>query len=50
MRRGIVRHADALGERLLERLYLPDGSKNKWWAMFSRRKFMGIELTDERRR
>ena len=39
-----------LGERLLERLYLPDGSKNKWWAMFSRRKFMGIELTDERRR
>ena len=37
-----------LGERLLEKLYLPDGTKNKWWSMFSKRKFMGLELAEER--
>jgi hypothetical protein len=33
--------------RLLGVLYLPDGSKNKWWQAFSKRKFMGKELKDK---
>ena len=30
--------------RMLGVLYYEDGSKNKWWASFSKRKFMGKEL------
>lgn len=35
-----------LAMRLLERLFDADGSKNKWWQSFSKRKFMGRELKD----
>jgi hypothetical protein len=53
---------DELGNRLLDRLFDSDGSKNKWWQVkclllidessdfsskaFSKRKFMGKELKD----
>jgi actin related protein 2/3 complex, subunit 3 len=37
---------DELGNRLLDRLFDVDGSKNKWWQAFSKRKFMGKELKD----
>lgn len=30
--------------RLLEKLYLPDGTPNKWWLAFAKRKFMNIML------
>uniref|UniRef100_A0A7R9YBM6 Actin-related protein 2/3 complex subunit 3 n=1 Tax=Pinguiococcus pyrenoidosus TaxID=172671 RepID=A0A7R9YBM6_9STRA len=33
-------------ERLLAKLYKEDGTKNKWWAMFGKRKFMGLEMKD----
>jgi len=33
-----------IGRRVLEILYLPDGTKNKWWNMFAKRKFMGKTL------
>lgn len=32
------------GLRVLDVLYLADGSKNKWWQSFSKRKFMGKAL------
>ncbi|KAJ1458311.1 actin-related protein 2/3 complex subunit 3 [Pelagophyceae sp. CCMP2097] len=35
---------EELSYRVLEVLYSPDGSKNKWWGSFSKRKFMGKEL------
>jgi actin related protein 2/3 complex subunit 3 len=35
---------EEIGLRVLEVLYLPDGSKNKWWQSFSKRKFMGKTL------
>jgi len=31
-------------ERLLDRFYNEDGTQNKWWMSFSKRKFMGKEL------
>lgn len=37
---------DELGNRLLDRLFDADGSKNKWWQSFSKRKFMGKEFRD----
>jgi len=37
---------EELGRRIVQVLYLPDGSKNKWWQAFSKRKFMGKELRD----
>ena len=30
--------------RILEKLYLEDGSPNKWWMCFSKRQFMGIKI------
>eukprot|EP00897_Mesotaenium_endlicherianum_P000959 jgi/Mesen1/10864/ME000093S10380 len=30
--------------RLLERIYMPDGTPNKWWMAFSKRKFMNIMM------
>ena len=33
-----------LSERVLETFYAADGSQNKWWMCFSKRKFMGKEL------
>ena len=33
-----------LSIRLADRLFDSDGSKNKWWQSFSRRKFMGKEM------
>eukprot|EP00518_Triparma_eleuthera_P002207 CAMPEP_0182453478 /NCGR_PEP_ID=MMETSP1319-20130603/523_1 /TAXON_ID=172717 /ORGANISM="Bolidomonas pacifica, Strain RCC208" /LENGTH=175 /DNA_ID=CAMNT_0024651413 /DNA_START=40 /DNA_END=567 /DNA_ORIENTATION=+ len=33
-----------LSERALETLYTADGSQNKWWMCFVKRKFMGKEL------
>ena len=30
--------------RMLDRLYNEDGSPNKWWMAFSKRKFMGITM------
>ncbi len=30
--------------RVLDRLYNADGTKNKWWQFFSKRKFMNKEL------
>lgn len=35
---------EELALRLTDRLFDPDGSKNKWWQAFSKRKFMGKEL------
>mmetsp|Transcript_192 Transcript_192/g.216 ORF Transcript_192/g.216 Transcript_192/m.216 type:complete len:174 (+) Transcript_192:12-533(+) len=35
---------EEIGIRMLDILYLPDGSKNKWWQSFSKRKFMGKTL------
>jgi actin related protein 2/3 complex subunit 3 len=32
-------------DRLIERLYNEDGSPNKWWMMFSKKKFMGVKDT-----
>ena len=32
--------------RLCDQLFNVDGSKNKWWQAFSKRKFMGKELKD----
>ncbi len=37
---------EELGLRLVERLFDADGTKNKWWQSFSKRKFMGKELKD----
>ncbi|GAQ82238.1 Actin-related protein Arp2/3 complex subunit ARPC3 [Klebsormidium nitens] len=31
--------------RLLEKCFSPDGSPNKWWLAFSKRKFMNLALT-----
>jgi len=31
--------------RLLEIVYLPDGTPNKWWFSFAKRKFMNVEHT-----
>ena len=33
-----------LSIRLAERLFDPDGTKNKWWQSFSKRRFMGKEI------
>ncbi|CAI5974764.1 unnamed protein product [Closterium sp. NIES-65] len=30
--------------RLLQLVYLPDGSPNKWWLSFSKRKFMNVAM------
>ena len=35
---------EEVGLRIIEKVYYPDGSKNKWWQCFSKRKFMGKEL------
>ncbi|GMI51973.1 hypothetical protein ScalyP_jg5269 [Parmales sp. scaly parma] len=32
-------------ERLLDRFYNEDGTQNKWWMSFSKRKFMGKALS-----
>jgi len=32
--------------RLVDKLFDADGTKNKWWQSFSKRKFMGKELKD----
>lgn len=32
--------------RLAERLFNADGTKNKWWQAFSKRKFMGKEMKE----
>jgi actin related protein 2/3 complex subunit 3 len=37
---------DELALRLLSRLFNEDGTKNKWWQSFSKRKFMGKEFKD----
>mmetsp|Transcript_9379 Transcript_9379/g.22249 ORF Transcript_9379/g.22249 Transcript_9379/m.22249 type:complete len:177 (+) Transcript_9379:94-624(+) len=37
---------EEVGLRVVELLYYADGSKNKWWQSFSKRKFMGKELKD----
>jgi actin related protein 2/3 complex, subunit 3 len=37
---------DELGLRLMDKLFNPDGTKNKWWQAFSKRRFMGKELKD----
>lgn len=31
---------------MLELCYLEDGSPNKWWLQFSKRKFMNIDSTN----
>ena len=36
---------EEVNRRILGRLYYEDGSKNKWWQSFSKRKFMGKEIT-----
>lgn len=36
---------EEVNKRILGRLYHEDGSKNKWWQSFSKRKFMGKEIT-----
>ena len=33
-----------LSERVVDKLFNDDGSKNKWWNSFIKRKFMGKEL------
>jgi actin related protein 2/3 complex, subunit 3 len=38
---------DELGVRLMDKLFNEDGSKNKWWQAFSKRRFMGKELVDK---
>lgn len=35
---------EEVANRTLDVLYYPDGSKNKWWNSFAKRKFMGKEL------
>jgi len=35
---------EELSFRVLDVLYYSDGSRNKWWFSFSKRKFMGKEL------
>ena len=35
---------EEVGLRIIEKVYYADGSKNKWWQCFSKRKFMGKEL------
>jgi hypothetical protein len=35
---------DETNRRIVERLYNADGTKNKWWQAFSKRKFMNKEL------
>jgi len=35
---------EELATRTLDVLYYADGSKNKWWNSFAKRKFMGKEL------
>ena len=35
---------EALVTRLLERIYNADGSPNKHWLLFSKRKFLGKEF------
>ena len=45
--RGYFKQArEELCLRLCERVFNPDGTKNKWWQAFSKRKFMGKELRD----
>jgi actin related protein 2/3 complex subunit 3 len=38
---------DELGVRLMNMLFNADGTKNKWWQAFSKRRFMGKELNDK---
>lgn len=35
---------EEIGIRMLDVLYLPDGSKNKWWQSFSKRKVRPRQL------
>lgn len=35
---------EELSLRTLDILFYSDGTKNKWWASFAKRKFMGKEL------
>lgn len=35
---------EEIGLRIVNLLYLPDGSKNKWWQCFAKRKFMSKTL------
>lgn len=37
---------EELALRLCDRLFDADGTKNKWWQSFSKKKFMGKELKD----
>eukprot|EP01039_Chlorochromonas_danica_P010792 gene10792-11992_t len=37
---------EELAVRLCDRLFDADGTKNKWWQSFSKKKFMGKELKD----
>eukprot|EP00599_Poterioochromonas_sp_BG-1_P015121 CAMPEP_0173157800 /NCGR_PEP_ID=MMETSP1105-20130129/15876_1 /TAXON_ID=2985 /ORGANISM="Ochromonas sp., Strain BG-1" /LENGTH=176 /DNA_ID=CAMNT_0014075405 /DNA_START=56 /DNA_END=586 /DNA_ORIENTATION=- len=37
---------EELALRLCERLFDADGTKNKWWQSFSKKRFMGKELKD----
>ena len=37
---------EELSIRLCDCLFNVDGTKNKWWQAFSKRKFMGKELKD----
>lgn len=37
---------EELSIRICDLLFNADGSKNKWWQSFSKRKFMGKELKD----
>ena len=30
--------------RMIDRIYLEDGTKNKWWMLFAKRKFMNKTL------
>ena len=34
-----------LPNRLLNRIYNPDGTQNKWWFQFQKRKFLNIDAT-----
>ena len=35
---------EEVAKRALDVLYRADGTKDKWWGSFSKRKFMGKEL------
>ena len=35
---------EELSNRITERLYCDDGTRNKWWIQYSKRDFMGIKI------